>query len=181
MPTIRSIDVIKATLLTPATTSHFDVEIGLPNGSVGSKLTNLLGGSVQKDRLHIMCSDVSLPGSSLATLEHTNDRHGVTEKHAYRRIFEDRIDLTFYVDANGYLPIKFFETWMSEIMNEDSDDARDKSYFYRSKYPDEYMADQGLKVIKFERDHNRSIEYEFFRTFHWLLIQCQLLMMHPPS
>jgi len=168
--TRRSIDVIKSTLLTPALTSHFDVEIPVPNGSgdtaaLRNKLNDILGGSVQQDRLNILCSDVSLPGSSLATLELTNDRHGVTEKHAYRRIFEDRIDLTFYVDANGYLPIKFFETWMSEIMNEDSADALKPNYFYRSKYPDEYMADQGLKVIKFERDHNRSIEYEFLRTF----------------
>ena len=163
MPTIRSIDVIKSTLLTPALTSHFDVKIPVPNGSLGEKLTKLLG--TNQDRLNIMCSDASLPGSSLATLELTNDYHGVTEKHAYRRIFEDRIDLTFYVDANGYIPIKFFETWMSEIMNEDSDDARGKNYFYRSKYPDEYMADQGLRIIKFERDHNRSMEYEFFRTF----------------
>jgi len=165
MPTIRSIDVIKSTLLTPALTSHFDVEIPFPSGSVGDKLKSLMGGSVQQDRLNIMCSDAALPGSSLATLELTNDRHGVTEKHAYRRIFEDRIDLTFYVDANGYLPIKFFETWMSEIMNEDSADARNPNYFYRSKYPNDYMADQGLKITKFERDHNRSIEYEFFRTF----------------
>ena len=165
MPTIRSIDVIKATLLTPALTSYFDVQIPVPTGPgpLGDKLKKLLG--TNQDRLNIMCSDVSLPGSSLATLELTNDRHGVTEKHAYRRIFEDRIDLTFYVDANGYLPIKFFETWMSEIMNEDADDARSPNYFYRSKYPDEYMADQGLKITKFERDHNRSIEYEFFRTF----------------
>ena len=165
MPTIRSMDVIKATLLTPALTSHFDVEVALPGGELGRKLNGILGGSVQQDRLNIMCSDTSLPGSSLATLELTNDRHGVTEKHAYRRIFEDRIDLTFYVDANGYLPIKFFETWMSEIMNEDSDDAISSNYFYRSKYPDDYTADQGLKIIKFEKDHNRSIEYEFFRTF----------------
>ena len=162
---IRTIDTIKATLLSPALTSHFDVEIPFPSGSVGDKLKSVMGGSVQQDRLNIMCSDAALPGSSLATLELTNDRHGVTEKHAYRRIFEDRIDLTFYVDANGYLPIKFFETWMSEIMNEDSADARNPNYFYRSKYPNDYMADQGLKITKFERDHNRSIEYEFFRTF----------------
>ena len=164
MPTIRSIDVIKATLLTPATTSHFDVEISVPSGELGAKLNSVLGGSVQQDRLNIMCSDASLPGSSLATLELTNDHHGVTEKHAYRRIFEDRIDLTFYVDANGYLPIKFFETWMSEIMNEDSSDALNPNYFYRSKYPDEYTA-EGLKITKFERDHNRSIDYTFVRTF----------------
>ena len=164
MPTIRNIDTIKATLLTPATTSHFDVEISVPSGELGGKLNGVLGGSVQQDRLNIMCSDASLPGSSLATLELTNDHHGVTEKHAYRRIFEDRIDLTFYVDANGYLPIKFFETWMSEIMNEDSSDALNPNYFYRSKYPDEYTA-EGLKITKFERDHNRSIDYTFVRTF----------------
>ena len=164
MPTIRNIDTIKATLLTPATTSHFDVEISVPSGELGGKLNSVLGGSVQQDRLNIMCSDASLPGSSLATLELTNDHHGVTEKHAYRRIFEDRIDLTFYVDANGYLPIKFFETWMSEIMNEDSSDALNSNYFYRSKYPDEYTA-EGLKITKFERDHNRSIDYTFVRTF----------------
>jgi len=157
MPTSRTVSDIKATLMAPALTSYFDVKIGLPAGELGRKLTSLLGGTVQQDRLHIMCSDASLPGSSLATLELTNDRPGVTEKHAYRRIFEDRIDLTFYVDANGYLPIKFFETWMSEIMNEDPNDARNSNYFYRSKYPDEYMASQGLKVIKFERDQNRSI------------------------
>ena len=164
MPTIRSMDVIKAPLLTPALTSHFYVEVALPGGELGRKLNGILGGSVQQDRLNIMCSDTSLPGSSLATLELTNDRHGVTEKHAYRRIFEDRIDLTFYVDANGYLPIKFFETWMSEIMNEDSSDALNSNYFYRSKYPDEYTA-EGLKITKFERDHNRSIDYTFVRTF----------------
>ena len=38
--------------------------------------------------------------------------HGVTEKHVHRRIFDDRIDLTFYVDAGLYQPIRFFEEWM---------------------------------------------------------------------
>ena len=53
---------------------------------------------------------------------------------------------------------------MSEIMNEDSSDALNSNYFYRSKYPDEYTA-EGLKITKFERDHNRSIDYTFVRTF----------------
>ena len=46
---------------------------------------------------------------SLATFEVNNDRTGVTERHVHRRMFDDRIDLTFYVDAGKYLPIKFFE------------------------------------------------------------------------
>ena len=41
----------------------------------------------------------SLPGSNLATIDVNNDRTGVTEKHVHRRVFDDRIDLTFYVDA----------------------------------------------------------------------------------
>ena len=45
MPTIRSMDVIKATLLTPALTSHFDVEVALPGGELGRKLNGILGGS----------------------------------------------------------------------------------------------------------------------------------------
>ena len=158
MPSVRTVSNIKANLLRPATTSHFEVEIPI----IGA--LSKWEGVGKQDKINLMCSEASLPGSSLATLELTNDRHGVTEKHAYRRIFEDRIDLTFYVDANGYLPIKFFETWMSEIMNEDSSDALNPNYFYRSKYPDEYTA-EGLKITKFERDHNRSIDYTFVRTF----------------
>ena len=161
-------DEVKLKLGKLSLTNQYQVHFSTLNKSITDYLKGLgldnVDNFISRD-IGILCSDASLPGSSLATLELTNDRHGVTEKHAYRRIFEDRIDLTFYVDANGYLPIKFFETWMSEIMNEDSTDARNPNYFYRSKYPDEYMADQGLKITKFERDHNRSIEYEFFRTF----------------
>ena len=108
MPTIRNIDTIKATLLAPATTSHFDVEVGLPQGPLRTQLISVLGGTIsQTDRLNIMCSEAVLPGSSLATLETNNDFTGVTERHAYRRIYDETIDLSFYVDAANYLPIKF--------------------------------------------------------------------------
>ena len=138
MPTIRNIDTIKATLLAPATTSHFDVEIGFPSGSLGTKLRQVLGGTtVQQDKLNIMCSEAVLPGSSLATTEVNNDYTGVTERHAYRRIYDETIDLTFYVDAGNYLPILFFETWMNGIVNEDQNDALSGNYNYRVKYPDD--------------------------------------------
>ena len=116
MPTIRNIDTIKSALLSPALTSHFDVEIGFPSGSLGTKLRNVLGGtSVQQDRLNLMCSEAVLPGSSLATTELNNDFTGVTEKHAHRRVFDDRIDLNFYVDAGNYIPIRFFDSWIEFI------------------------------------------------------------------
>ena len=56
-------------------------------------------GGVLRGGLNLACSEASLPGSSLATLEQTSDRTGVTERHVHRRMFDDRIDLTFYVDA----------------------------------------------------------------------------------
>ena len=166
MPTIRNIDTIKSALLAPALTSHFDVEIGFPSGSLGAKLRNVLGGtSVQQDRLNLMCSEAVLPGSSLATTEVNNDYTGVTERHAYRRIYDETIDLSFYIDASQYLPIKFFETWISEIVNEDQDEAINPAYSYRARYPDEYMNKQGLKVIKFERDLKSQLQYTFVNSY----------------
>jgi hypothetical protein len=33
------------------------------------------------------------------------------------------------------------------------------------QYPDEYIADQGLRVRKFEKDYDSVLEYEFVRSF----------------
>ena len=166
MPTIRNIDTIKATLLAPATTSHFDVEVGLPVGPLRTTLTRVLGGTPnQIDRLNIMCHEAVLPGSSLATTEANNDYTGVTERHAYRRIYDETIDLSFYVDAGNYLPVQFFETWISEILNEDQDEAISPVYSYRAKYPDDYMNKQGLKVIKFERELRSQLQYTFVNSY----------------
>ena len=166
MPTIRNVSTIKSTLLAPATTSHFDVEIGFPSGSLGTKLRGILGGTtLQQDRLNLMCSEAVLPGSSLATTEVNNDYTGVTERHAYRRIYDETIDLSFYIDAANYLPVQFFETWISEILNEDQEEAISPNYTYRAKYPDDYMNEQGLKIIKFEKDLNSQLQYTFIRSY----------------
>ena len=163
-PTKRTVSDIKSNLLRPATTSHFEVEIPLPSG-----LTNNLG--IQKDKLQLMCDSASLPGSNLATLDINNDFTGVTEKHVHRRVFDDRIDLSFYVDAGNYLPIRFFENWMNYITGASTsqgDTVKEQmkpEYFYRMQYPDEYIAGQGLIVRKFEKDYNGMLEYEFIRSF----------------
>ena len=57
----------------------------------------------RQDQLNLLCAEASLPGSQLATTELTGDFTGVTERHAYRRMYDDRIDLTFYCDADQYL------------------------------------------------------------------------------
>ena len=166
MPSVRTVSNIKANLLRPATTSHFEVEIPII-GALGK-----WRGIGKQDKIQLMCSEASLPGSNLATFDISNDRTGVTEKHVHRRIFDDRIDLTFYVDAGLYQPIKFFEEWIAYITNGRQIAPRDnerqlmtENYFYRMRYPDQYIAGQGLKVTKFERDHLNPLTYEFVRSF----------------
>ena len=159
----QNVDSVKANLLRPSLTAYFAVEIPFPNGEIASQLKQVLS-SAKQTQLNLLCTDASLPGSQLATMDIKNDRTGVSEKHAYRRMFDDRVDFTFYVDADNYLPIRFFETWMKGIMNE-NEDAVAKSYQYKPIYPDEYMADQGLKIFKFERDYKQLLTYEFFRSF----------------
>ena len=166
MPSVRTVSNIKANLLRPATTSHFEVEIPII-GALGK-----WRGISKQDKIQLMCSEASLPGSNLATFDISNDRTGVTEKHVHRRIFDDRIDLTFYVDAGLYQPIKFFEEWIAWITNgrqiSDRDNERQlmsPNYFYRMRYPDQYIAGQGLKVTKFEKDHLNPLTYDFIRSF----------------
>ena len=166
-PTKRSVSDIKAHLLRHATTSHFEVDIPVPTDP---NFRTKLG--IQKEKLQLMCDSASLPGSNLATLDINNDRAGVTEKHVHRRVFDDRIDLSFYVDAGNYLPIRFFESWIEFATNgrfkgsmDNSRELIDPTYYYRMQYPDAYIADQGLRVRKFEKDYDSVLEYEFVRSF----------------
>ena len=63
------------------------------------------------------------------------------------------------------MPVQFFETWISEILNEDQDEAISPVYSYRAKYPDDYMNKQGLKVIKFERELRSQLQYTFVNSY----------------
>jgi hypothetical protein len=181
MPSPKTIADIKLNLLRPALTSHFEVEIGLPNAEPGApgfrrflEDNGVSYNTNDQTQLRLMCSEATLPGSNLATFEINDNFHGVTERHAYRRIYDDRIDLTFYVDAENYLPIRFFETWMKYIVDESRTPQPDKgvgsedpNYFYRVRYPEgeEGYTSQGLKVIKFERDYKQKLEYNFIKSF----------------
>jgi len=166
-PTKRSVSDIKANLLRPATTSHFEVDIPLEHASrFGYRL------GANQEKLQLMCDSAILPGSNLATMEINNDRTGVTEKHVHRRVFDDRIDLSFYVDAGNYIPIRFFESWIEFSTNgrgitpgNQVTQLQQPNYFYRMQYPDHYIAGQGLKVRKFEKDYDSVLEYEFIRSF----------------
>ena len=162
MPSKVNVDKIKANILHPATTSHFVVSIPKPPGgdSPGGFDQYLASNGIpnfisNKEKLELLCCEAILPGSQLATHSITGDYHGSTHKHAYRRQFDDRIDLSFYVDADNYLPIRFFETWIKYISGEQlspkSNNVKQKNYFYRMNYPKNYIANTGLEVTKFEK------------------------------
>jgi hypothetical protein len=173
-PTPKKIADIKLNLLRPALTSHFAVTIPKPIGGDFDNFLKYNGVILNQGKLNLMCSEATLPGSNLATFEINDNFHGVTERHAYRRVYDDRIDLTFYVDADNYLPIRYFETWMKYIVDESRGKQTDKNagsedreYFYRVRYPEGtngYTSD-GLTVTKFERDYTQTLEYKFIRSF----------------
>jgi len=174
MPTARGTSAIKANLLNPALTSHFEVLIPFPP-FMQSELE-----SKDQLKLNLQCTEASLPGSNIATSELTNDFTGVTERHAYRRMFDESMDFTFYVDGENYVPIKFFEKWMRGVMNEKEDAEINPlyaNYNYRARYPDEPKDGQdgggycsnGLTITKFEKSfqlsHSGQLQYQFVKAW----------------
>ena len=182
MPNRKSFDQIKAAILKPAMTSQYYVSITFPQevrNFLISKNINLTGDINRQDTLNLSCVEASLPGSSLATLEQTSDRTGVTERHVHRRMFDDRIDFTFLVDSKEYLPIRAFEYWKEFITGgNESTRLSAENHFYRMNYPDSYCA-EGVNIAKFERDFdgsfrgnngtvngtNNILRYHFVRAF----------------
>ena len=178
LPQVRNIADVKANLLRPALTSHFEVYI--PLHKIPIRAMNAAGIFLNKNNewmLNLSCCNANLPGSKLLTSDIKNDRTGVTEHHVHRRMYDETIDFEFYVPAENYIPIRIFECWMDYAsgveLQDDRKDTMNPNYHYRMNYPDDYIADQGLKVRKFERDFTQSeaniaggyLEYEFIRAF----------------
>jgi hypothetical protein len=156
-PSKKSLNDIKAALLRPALTSHYECSFEIP-GPAG-----IADGGDIKRLLTLSCSDASLPGSTLATHELNNDVTGVTQRHAYRRLYDDRADFTFYVDTN-YRQIRIFERWMRFISGEPNEKERP----IRMQYPTSYK--RTIYITKFERDlqtstPSQAMTYTFFNAF----------------
>ena len=159
---------IKSRLLNVAQTSQYRLTLSVP-AAVRSKVSDL--SSLDFDNISLSCSEANLPGSSLATHDVTNDYQGVTEKMAYRRIYDDVLGLTFYVDRD-YNVITLFERWIDYISGI-TDPQTYKSPFtnQRVSYPKTYKND--IFLTKFEKDHfsNEStlpkvtFDYTFIQAF----------------
>ena len=178
-PTHKTVADIKGTILSPSLTPYFEVQFPVP-----SFLSDLNSGTTSPyNYLTLLCTEAVLPGNSLATFNVDNDYSGVTEKMPHRKVYDQNLTLTFYVNANedAYYPIRFFESYISYIAGEDPSDSasldklRNQNYYYRMSYPDSYMID-GLLIKKFEKggtfvsptpnlEVDRELTYEFIRTY----------------
>ncbi len=147
-----SMNTLKSRILNPAFTSVYSVLIQAPSlvsgGEGGSSATGL-----DRELFELTCIEASLPGSSIATVETNRDYHGIVERHAYSRLFDETIELTFLVtlDSN-YRQIRFFDFWMKYIVGENTytDKELRNKVNQRAKYPDSYKT--GMKIAKFEKD-----------------------------
>ena len=180
-PTHKTVDDLRNTILSPSLTPYFEVQFPVP-----SFLSNLNSGSTSPyNYLTLLCTEAVLPGNNLITFNVDNDYSGVTEKMPHRKVYDQQLQLTFYVNAeeDAYYPIRFFESYISYIAGEDPSDAvsldklRNQNYFYRMSYPDEYMID-GLLIKKFEKGGefapptkdkvnpvDKQLTYEFIRSY----------------
>ena len=166
----KSLSEIKSRLLRPALTSNYICKFSPPE--TVKRWTAAKGTPYTRDNqelIELSCAEAALPGSSLMTHEANNDFTGVTERHAYRRSYDERASFTFMVDYD-YTIIRFFENWMSYIVGEQfgtEPGMLSDEYFYRVKYPKDYQTND-LYITKFERDYENTgvcLEYRFLKAF----------------
>lgn len=165
-PRSYTISNLKSKILNIAQTSVYLVKLQPP-----SKVASFIQGegrgfnySLQGEDLELSCCEASLPGSTLATHEVTNDFHGVTEKMAYRRMYDETTDFTFYVDYN-YNINEFFEGWMDYVAGEgttfDRNKYKEETTHFRMNYPDDYKTN--IYITKFEKDDpSKTVLYYTF-------------------
>ena len=146
-PEKLTVSSIKSRLLNVAQSSLYRLTLSVPQAVRNSlSLSNL-----DYDNINLLCSEATLPGSSINTHEVTNDYHGVTEKMAYRRMYDETVGLTFYVDRN-YKVIELIEGWMDYITGVDNKRTyKDPYASYRMSYPSTYK--RNMFLTKFEKDH----------------------------
>ena len=166
-PEKLTVSSIKSRLLNVAQSSLYRVTLAVPQAVRDTLSLN----SFDYDNIDLLCCEASLPGSSLTTHEVNNDYHGVTEKMAYRRLYDETIGLTFYVDRN-YKVIEMIEGWMDYITGIDDAKKYESPYVsHRMAYPKTYK--NNIYLTKFERDHfstvstipRTTLDYTFVNAF----------------
>ena len=165
-------------LMHSATTSNYHLSINLPGPvinyieqkkKVGIKGTNL------KERINLSCIDAKLPGSSFATHDVKSDFMGVSEKMAYRRMYDEQMAVSMIVDPE-YKTLHFFEGWMDYISGKEISERGDNNDYknfrngFRMNYPDGdggYRQKNVIELFKFEKNvsERQSIKYTMIEGF----------------
>ena len=159
----RRISDFKPTLSNLAQTSHYQLIFGgLPTGLRQHLNVRDIDYRFITETSGLLCSRAVLPGAAMATADIRGNYTGVVEKMAHTKIFTD-INLEFYVDSE-YKSLKFFEHWIEFIANGSGEDQSRKDYYFRMEYPDDYKTYQS-KIIKFDRDYNEEMIYNFYGLF----------------
>ena len=166
-PRVRDVAFLKTKIMQPALTSYYEIFIQPPPPARSFINQSVFPYDIA-DILTISCSEASLPGSQLNTLDLNNDYTGVTQKHAYRRVYDNTSDFTFYVN-HGYDQIRYFEAWLRYISGEQVSNAENLNNFYRIRYPEKYKS-ATISVVKFERTLGtgkpvNKMEYKFINAF----------------
>jgi hypothetical protein len=158
-PKPTAVSKLKSSILNTALTTHYECWFNPPE-----VVANLIPDSKRDLDYTLSCMEASLPGTSLATVELTNDHTGITERHVHRRQYDTTSSFTFLVDRD-YKQIKFFETWIGYIVNEQNSSA--ENYFYRVNFPAGPGGYQTTIMInKFERDYEQpSLIYSFLNAY----------------
>ena len=146
---------LKSRITNLAQTSVYQLKIQPPAGlfSLLKEVGRDLDYNRAGENLELLCDSAVLPGSSFATHEPTNDYAGVTEKMAYRRMYDGTLDLSFMVDRN-YNVIEMLDGWLDFISGVGITGSRSayksRHVNYRMTYPEQYRTE--LYLTKFEKD-----------------------------
>ncbi len=163
-----NLSIAKSIIGPLAQNNHFLVTFSSLTPTVESYLSKYTGIRSVKNflsrNLGILCSDASLPTSTLATAEVKDNFMGVPQQFAHTRFYTD-VSYSFYIDED-YTLLKIFEGWMEYISsgaNADVDQDH-RAYYRRMKYPDSYKCNT-MYINKFEKNYKRTLRYRFVNVF----------------
>lgn len=166
----RRIADIKPLLTNLAQTSHYEVQFGTLPPQLMSYLSRKgINPRFIAEGAGLLCYSAVLPTTTLGSFTVDGNYMGVQEKFANSRIYSE-ITLDFYVDSN-YQMLNFLECWMEFIASGSYNNQgligenapinqNVNNYFVRMQYPQYYKANS-MRILKFDRDYRREIEYNF--------------------
>ena len=162
-PRPRRISDIMPKIQNVALTTDYLVRFTLPPSGLRNHLRRKgIDSRFIGDDVGLLCSGAVLPGSALASQNITGDFQGIVERFAHTRNFT-QINFQFYVDTD-YKSLKFLEHWIEYISGSSEGDPASDTYYFRMRYPSEYKSND-TRIVKFERDYNRFLEYRFIGLF----------------